>query len=108
MKNNLEIAKNIRSIENLKIKILGKVYSLLKAFNEDESGEVLVDNLCDILISAYLLGEKLGYDFEEIDALIHLQNTKTASFMLSNPTTIGITDFLSTRPKSDTIITSSK
>ncbi|HCD10457.1 MAG: hypothetical protein XD37_0857 [Thermoanaerobacter thermocopriae] len=67
MKNNLEIAKNIRSIENLKIKILGKVYSLLKAFNEDESGEVLVDNLCDILISAYLLGEKLGYDFEEID-----------------------------------------
>lgn len=67
MKNNLEIAKNIRSIENLKIKILGKVYSLLKAFNEDESGEMLVDNLCDILISAYLLGEKLGYDFEEID-----------------------------------------
>lgn len=67
MKNNFEIAKNIRSIENLKIEILGKVYSLLKAFNENESGEVLVDNLCDILISAYLLGDKLGYDFEEID-----------------------------------------
>ncbi|UZQ82994.1 MazG-like family protein [Thermoanaerobacter sp. RKWS2] len=78
MKNNLEIAKNIRSIENLKIKILGKVYSLLKAFNEDESGEVLVDNLCDILISAYLLGEKLGYDFEEIDEALQ----KNSNFKL--------------------------
>ncbi|AIS53575.1 hypothetical protein TKV_c24580 [Thermoanaerobacter kivui] len=67
MKNNFEIAKNIMSIENLKINLLGKVYSLFKAFNEDEAGEVLIDNLCDILISAYLLGEKLGYDFEEMD-----------------------------------------
>ncbi|SHF03286.1 MazG-like family protein [Thermoanaerobacter uzonensis DSM 18761] len=67
MKNNLEIAKNIMSIENLKINLLGKVYSLFKAFNEDEDGEILIDNLCDILIFTYLLGEKLGYDFEEID-----------------------------------------
>ncbi|HHW56283.1 MAG TPA: hypothetical protein GXX15_01170 [Clostridia bacterium] len=70
MENNLEIAKNIRNIENLKIEILGKIYSLLKAFNEDESGEVLLDNLCDILISTYLLGEKLGYDFDEIDKAV--------------------------------------
>lgn len=78
MKNNLEIAKNIMSIENLKINLLGKVYSLFKAFNEDEDGEVLIDNLCDILIFAYLLGEKLGYDFEEIDEALQ----KNSSFKL--------------------------
>ncbi|MBE3578918.1 MAG: MazG-like family protein [Caldanaerobacter subterraneus] len=67
MKSDLEIAKNIREIENLKVEILGKIYNLLKSFIDAEERDALLDGIVDILIYTYLLGDKIGYRFEEID-----------------------------------------
>lgn len=67
MKGNFDIAKNIKSIEKLKLQLLNRVSSLFNAFNDDETGEELIDDICNILITSYLLGEKLGYDYKKID-----------------------------------------
>lgn len=67
MKGNFDIAKNIKSIEKLKLQLLNRVSSLFNAFNEDETGEELIDDICNILITGYLLGEKLGFDYRKID-----------------------------------------
>lgn len=67
MKGNFDIAKNIKSIEKLKLQLLNRISSLFNAFNEDETGEELIDDICNILITSYLLGEKLGYDYKKID-----------------------------------------
>ncbi|MDI6604815.1 MAG: MazG-like family protein [Thermoanaerobacteraceae bacterium] len=67
MESNFDIAKNIKNIENLKIQLLNYTASLFKAFNDDDKSLELIDDICNILITAYLLGNKLGYDFTEID-----------------------------------------
>ncbi|MGB9780692.1 MazG-like family protein [Caldanaerobacter sp.] len=67
MKNDLEIAKNIREIESLKVEMLGKLYNLLKSFIDEAEEDAILDGVVDIIIYAYLLGDKVGYRFKEID-----------------------------------------
>lgn len=67
MENNFDIAKNIKSIENLKIQLLNRTASLFNAFNEDDMSLELIDDICHIVITGYILGNKLGYDFNELN-----------------------------------------
>ncbi|SNX53756.1 MazG-like family protein [Thermoanaerobacterium sp. RBIITD] len=67
MENNFDIAKNIKIIENLKIELLNRTASLFNAFNQDDMSLELIDDICHIIITGYLLGNKLGYDYKELD-----------------------------------------
>ncbi|WHE07174.1 MazG-like family protein [Thermoanaerobacterium thermosaccharolyticum] len=67
MDNNFDITKNIKSLENLKVELLDRTASIFKNFNNDDISLELIDNICHVIITGYLLGNKLGYDFREID-----------------------------------------
>ncbi|MGJ7044749.1 MazG-like family protein [Thermoanaerobacterium thermosulfurigenes] len=67
MENNFDIMRNIKSLENLKVELLSKTASVFKNFNNDELPQELIDDICHVIIIGYLLGNKLGYDFKEID-----------------------------------------
>lgn len=67
MDNNFDITRNIKSLENLKVELLNRTASIFKAFNNDDMSLEIVDDICHIIITGYLLGSKLGYDFGEID-----------------------------------------
>jgi hypothetical protein len=70
MKSDLEIAKNIREIESLKVEMIGKLYNLLRSFIDETEEDAILDGIVDIIIYSYLLGDKVGYRFKEIDEAI--------------------------------------
>ncbi|MBO8137145.1 MAG: MazG-like family protein [Desulfotomaculum sp.] len=63
------IAKNIRVIEWLKADILASLAALFKAMVKG-SEEKLLDALASLVITAYILGRRLGINFSRLDLKI--------------------------------------
>ncbi|WP_203227759.1 MazG-like family protein [Calorimonas adulescens] len=72
-----DIAKNIKMIEFYKTELLSSLSFLYGAMFKGKSDDDITDALSDIVLTAYLLGKRLGMDYSEIDAhvldKIHLQ-----------------------------------
>ncbi|HHU70064.1 MAG TPA: hypothetical protein GXZ31_07165 [Thermoanaerobacterales bacterium] len=67
----LDITKNIKMIEWLKTELLSGVSDLFKVMAAGGKEGVL-DILCGIIMSSYLLGKRLGLNFTRIDS--HMEN----------------------------------
>lgn len=65
----IDIAKNLRTIEWLKAELLEGVALLFKSLLKT-SADTLSDILATIIMIAYLLGKRLGLNFASIDAKI--------------------------------------
>lgn len=61
-----DIAKNIRVIEWLKADMLASLSALFKAMLRGNE-ERLMDALCSIIITCYVLGRRLGISFTRMD-----------------------------------------
>lgn len=76
MKNdNFNIITNIKIIEELKAQLLciiGEFYKLLTKGN-NVARESIIDCISGAIIILYVLGEKLGYEFDDID---HVMKSK--------------------------------
>lgn len=66
---NINIARNMKTIEWLKSELLGNVAYLHKAFvnNDDNTRENLEDIISTIILESYLLGKRLGIDYKDMD-----------------------------------------
>lgn len=65
----LDIARNVRTIEWLKAELVGGVSSLFKALLKN-SEEAILDALAKVVIACYLLGKRLGIGFSRLDMKI--------------------------------------
>lgn len=70
MSRDFDIAQNIRTVENLKVRLLSGVAGVFEATRAARSMEEASDILSDVIISAYLLGEYTGASFGELDEKI--------------------------------------
>lgn len=73
-KNNVDVIKNFRTIEWLKSEILtsiARLYEIL-ATGEENTKEDIEDLLSNIILLSYLLGRRLGLDYEDIN--LNLKN----------------------------------
>ena len=61
------IAKNIRFLEWLKGELVESVGKLFKALMEG-SEKMILDALTGILITVYLLGKRVGIDYDDLEA----------------------------------------
>ncbi|MDI6600194.1 MAG: MazG-like family protein [Thermoanaerobacteraceae bacterium] len=72
-----DIAKNIKMIEFYKTELLSSLSFLYGAMFKSKNSDDITDALSDIVMTAYLLGKRLGMDYGELDAhmldKIHLQ-----------------------------------
>jgi hypothetical protein len=65
----MDIAKNIKLIEWLKTELLDNVSTLFRGFAK--GGEsILIDSLANIIVSAYVLGKRIGIQYHELDRQI--------------------------------------
>ncbi len=73
-KNNVDVIKNFRTIEWLKSEILTSIASLYEilATGEENTKEDMEDLLSNIILLSYLLGRRLGLDYEDIN--LNLKN----------------------------------
>lgn len=62
----VDIARNIRTIEWLRTELIGGVASLCRAMFKG-SGELILDALAGIIMTSYLLGRRLGVSFTRLD-----------------------------------------
>lgn len=60
------IAKNVKVIEWLKADILAAVTALYKAMVQG-SEDLMLDSLAGLVVTAYLLGRRLGFGFSRLD-----------------------------------------
>lgn len=69
MNREIDIIKNMKTIEWLKAELLGNVSHLYKdmANNEDTSRESLEDLISNIILESYILGKRLGIDYASLD-----------------------------------------
>jgi hypothetical protein len=65
----LDIARNVRTIEWLKAEMVGGVSALFKALMKN-SEEAILEALATVVIAAYLLGKRLGIPFSRLDVKI--------------------------------------
>jgi hypothetical protein len=65
----MDIAKNIKLIEWLKTELLDNVSSLFRGFVKG-SESLLSECLANIVISAYLLAQRIGISFAQLDRRI--------------------------------------
>ncbi|MEW6662962.1 MAG: MazG-like family protein [Bacillota bacterium] len=63
----VDIARNFRLLEWLKAELVGGVAALLRAAVKG-SQEAILDALAGIVVTAYLLGKRLGVSFARLDA----------------------------------------
>jgi len=66
LKNQVDIAKNMRIIEWLKAELVESVGALFKALLKT-GDEAISDCLASIIISTYTLGKRVGVNFQYID-----------------------------------------
>lgn len=66
---NVDITKNIRVIEWLKSEILTAIATLFQLLVKgvQNSQDAILDVLANIILVTYLLGKRLGFNFERID-----------------------------------------
>lgn len=64
-----DIAKNVRLIDWLKSELLTSVADLFKLLSSGIKGsqEAIADCIASIILAAYLLGKRLGIQFEQVD-----------------------------------------
>lgn len=67
-----DIAKNIKMIEFYKTELLSSLSFLYGAMFKGKNSDDITDALTDIVMTAYLLGRRLGMDFNEVDR--HMQD----------------------------------
>lgn len=65
----IDIATNLRVVEWLKTEILDAVSTLFRSLMKSSS-EMTADALATIIISAYLLGRRVGVSFHTVDMII--------------------------------------
>lgn len=70
MSRDFDIAQNIRTVENLKVRLLSGVAGVFEATRASRSMEEASDILSEVIVSAYLLGEYTGASFNELDEKI--------------------------------------
>jgi hypothetical protein len=65
----IDIVKNMRTVEWLKAQLLGTVANLYAtlASGEDNTRENLEDNISNLILETLLLGKRLGLSYESID-----------------------------------------
>ncbi|MGE5422697.1 MAG: MazG-like family protein [Ignavibacteriales bacterium] len=66
VKNHVDIAKNLRTIEWLKAELVESVSALFKALLKT-GDDAVTDCLGTIIITTYILGRRLGISFQSID-----------------------------------------
>ncbi len=69
---NINIIKNLKTIEWLKCELLSSVAKLFQLLNEgdEDSKENIIDIISNIILISYLLGEKLGISYKNMDTNI--------------------------------------
>ncbi len=65
----LNIVKNVRIIEWLKVELLSGIGGLFKAMIKN-SEDAILDSLANIIMGCYFLGKRLGFSYTKIDAKI--------------------------------------
>lgn len=65
----LDIARNVRTIEWLKAELVGGVSGLFKALLKN-SEENILDALANVVVACYLLGKRIGVGFSRLDVKI--------------------------------------
>ncbi|MCF6460966.1 MazG-like family protein [Clostridium sp. Cult3] len=67
--NHMDVIKNLRTIEWLKSEILTSVANLYEilAKGEDNAKEDMEDLISNVILLSYLLGKRLGLDYEDIN-----------------------------------------
>lgn len=68
----IDIIKNMKTIEWLKAEILTNIAYLHKVFvnNEDNTKENLEDIISNIILESYVLGKRLGLKYEDMDTTL--------------------------------------
>ncbi|HLS52671.1 MAG TPA: MazG-like family protein [Tissierellaceae bacterium] len=66
---NIDIIKNMKTVEWLKAELLTNIAYLHKVLvnNEDNTREDLEDIISNIILETYILGKRLGLEYENID-----------------------------------------
>lgn len=66
---NIDIARNMKTIEWLKAELLTNIAYLHKAFvnNDDNTRENLEDIISSVILESYILGKRLGIDYQDMD-----------------------------------------
>ena len=77
----IDVAKNLKTIEWLKAELAASVGGLFKALLKT-GNDAVADALAAIIIVAYILGRRVGMRFQLIDATI----TSKLSEKIKNPT----------------------
>ena len=71
MKNHkdIDIIKNMKTIEWLKSEVLGNIADLHKNLvnNEESTKEDLVDSISNVIMETYILAKRLGINYKEVD-----------------------------------------
>lgn len=69
---NIDIARNMKTIEWLKSELLSNIAYLHQTFvnNDDNTKENLEDILSNIILESYILGKRLGIDYKDIDRIL--------------------------------------
>ena len=72
MNKEIDVIKNMKTIEWLKAELLDNVSQLYKnmANNEDTSRDSLEDLISNIILNSYILGKRLNIDYESIDTAL--------------------------------------
>lgn len=66
----IDVAKNLKTIEWLKAELVDSVAALLKALLKT-GNDMIGDAVANIIIIAYLLGRRVGVNFQSIDTQIN-------------------------------------
>jgi hypothetical protein len=69
-KPDLDIARNLRTIEWLKVELMGGLATLYKALISNNNERIL-DALANIIVGCYILGKRLGIPFSRLGTKIH-------------------------------------
>ncbi|MGI6036598.1 MAG: MazG-like family protein [Limnochordia bacterium] len=64
-KPDVDIARNLRTIEWLKVELLGSLAALFKALLSD-SEERILDALANLMVGSYILARRLGISFSRL------------------------------------------
>ena len=67
----LDITKNIRTIEWIKAEMIGSVSAVFKAMIKG-SEEKIIEALSTLIVMAYVLGRRLGISFAQMD--VHIES----------------------------------
>lgn len=65
----IDIARNIKTIEWLKTELLTSVADLFRGMREAQE-DVVLDRLASVTTAAYALGRRLGVEYDRMDELV--------------------------------------